>query len=327
MNSANINSSMPHEEQIKLLLKTIEKLNGDNSCSVCMENIPQNKMVTTRCNHHFCNDCFWKWCEKNNTCPNCRADLMDKNREQELNMKNLLERQDEIIERVQEYYEEEDKLKRSIEEKWAMHDKLQDDYIQLQNELGELQDEACEIHAYKRNPKKAMKMLDKRLKKRGLRIYEEQKIKKKIVLNQLLHGNDYESETKSNGYDDFSDGFNMFDTEETGHYCTSIKCNCDVCSLDWSQLSDIRDASGELPVCRVIKAVRDEWQKENGYYNYDLEDGEIDEYGNMPDLEEFETSETSEDVDDIDEYEYELEYIRGNYNLDVLAGVTIEASV
>ena len=40
-----------------------------------------------------------------------------------------------------------------------------------------------------------MKMLDKRLKKRGLRIYEEQKIKKKFVLNQLLHGNDYESET------------------------------------------------------------------------------------------------------------------------------------
>ena len=47
----------------------------------------------------------------------------------------------------------------------------------------------------------------------------------------------------------------------------------------------------------------------------------------MPDLEEFETSETNEDVDDIDEYEYELQYIRGDNNLDVLAGVTIEAYV
>lgn len=326
MNTININSSIPHEEQIKLLLKTIETLSGDNSCSVCMENIPHNKMVTTRCNHHFCNDCFWKWCEKNNTCPNCRADLMDKNREQELNMKNLLERRDEIMERVQEYYEESDKMQDIIDNKLQLYNKLQNDYHQMEDELYELKDEVKEVRMYRKNPKKAMKMLDKRMKKRGIRIYEEQKIKKKIVLNQLLHGDEYYSDTESE-YDDFSDGFDIFKSEESGEYCARIKCNCDVCSLNWSQLSDIRDASGELPVCRVIKAVRDEWQKENGYYNYDLEEGEIDEFGDMPDLEEIETSETSEDVDDIDEYEYELQYIRGDNNLDVLAGVTIEAYV
>ena len=322
MNTTNINSSMPHEEQIKLLLKTIEKLTGDNSCcSICMENIPDNKMVTTRCNHHFCNDCFWKWCEKNNTCPNCRADLMDKNREQELNMKNLLERRDEIMEQVQEYYEESDKMQDLIDNKLQQYNKLQNNYHQIEDELYELKDEVKEVRMYRKNPKKAMKMLDKRIKKRGMRIYQEQKIKKKIVLNELLHGDEYYSDTESEYDDDFSDGFDIFKSEESGEYCASVKCKCEVCSMEWSQLTDIRDASGELPVCRVKKAIRDEWQKENGYHNYDLEEGEIDEYGDMPDLEEIEMALDS------DINEYELQYIRGNNNLDMLAGVTIEASV
>ena len=67
MNTPNINSTMSHEEQIKLLLNKIEKLSGNSNCSVCMENIPHNKMVTTIA-VIICNDCFWKWCEKNNTC-------------------------------------------------------------------------------------------------------------------------------------------------------------------------------------------------------------------------------------------------------------------
>lgn len=321
MNTPNINSTMSHEEQIKLLLNKIEKLSGDSNCSVCMENIPHNKMVTTRCNHHFCNDCFWKWCEKNNTCPNCRADLMEKNREQELNMKNLLERRDEIMEQVQEYYEESDKMQELIDNKLHQYNKLQDDYHQIEDELYELKDEVKEVRMYRKNPKKAMKMLDKRIKKRGMRIYREQKIKKRIVLNQLLHGDEYYSDTESEYDDDFSDGFDIFKSEETGEYCARVKCDCDVCSMEWSQRTDIRDATGELPVCRVIKTIRDEWQKENGYYNYNLEEGEIDEYGDMPDLEEIEMALDS------DINEYELQYVRGNNNLDMLAGVTIEASV
>ena len=65
---------------------------------------------------------------------NCRADLMDKNREQELNA-NLLERRNEIMEQVQEYYEESDKMQELIDNKLHQYGKLQDDYHQIEDEL------------------------------------------------------------------------------------------------------------------------------------------------------------------------------------------------
>ena len=175
-----------HPDKIKDMLNTIKNLKKkvfiEQSCTICMENIPHNKTVTTRCNHHFCNDCFWKWCSKNNTCPNCRSELMEKNREDELNMKNLIERRDEIIGQVEEYYEQSDRLKRQIRRRQDCYEKISDRYNQLENELYELHEEANEVFIYKRNPQKAMKMLDKRIKKKGIRIKREQLIKKKLVL-------------------------------------------------------------------------------------------------------------------------------------------------
>ena len=38
-----------------------------------MEENPYGKVVTTRCNHQFCQECFWTWTKKNNSCPYCRS--------------------------------------------------------------------------------------------------------------------------------------------------------------------------------------------------------------------------------------------------------------
>lgn len=299
-----------HPDKIKDMLNTIKNLKKkvfiEQSCTICMENIPHNKTVTTRCNHHFCNDCFWKWCSKNNTCPNCRTELMDKNREEELNMKNLLERRDEIIDQVEEYYEESDRLKRLIKRRQHCYEKISDKYNQLENELYELHQEANEVFLYKRNPKKAMKMLDKRIKKRGIRIKREQLIKKKLVLKELLHitsnkaheAFSINNNSNINDFDDFSDGFYIFNTQETGEYCTSIKCKCTVCSMDWSQRTDIRDASGEMPVCEIIQQIRNEYKIENGLYEYDYDsDMDIENISVMNDLNNIDIS----DINDMPE--------------------------
>ena len=91
---------------IKILEKTIKEQKKVSSCTICMEEISNDKIVTTRCNHHFCQECFWNWCKMNNSCPNCRKELIDKDRKAELELINLLERRKEIRNEVQELYEE-----------------------------------------------------------------------------------------------------------------------------------------------------------------------------------------------------------------------------
>jgi len=42
------------------------------SCNICYE--INEQMITTRCNHLFCNDCLTTWTQNNNTCPMCRQE-------------------------------------------------------------------------------------------------------------------------------------------------------------------------------------------------------------------------------------------------------------
>ena len=44
-------------------------------CGVCYVELNINNSVTTRCNHKFCNTCFFRWIEANATCPSCRAPI------------------------------------------------------------------------------------------------------------------------------------------------------------------------------------------------------------------------------------------------------------
>lgn len=44
-------------------------------CGVCYTELNIDNNVTTKCNHHFCNKCFFRWLEVNATCPSCRAPI------------------------------------------------------------------------------------------------------------------------------------------------------------------------------------------------------------------------------------------------------------
>ena len=48
--------------------------------------------------------CFWKWAEKNDTCPFCREKLIPRDRKKELEMTNLLERRNEITNSLENLY-------------------------------------------------------------------------------------------------------------------------------------------------------------------------------------------------------------------------------
>lgn len=250
---------------IRILEENIKKNNKVASCTICMEEIPYDEVVTTRCKHQFCQECFWTWTKKNNSCPNCRGELMDKDRKAELELEYLLERRKEIRDSIEEIYEEYDEVKfkyrRKVSNLHAIQKKICERDIELQilnDEVESMSDLHDEIITYKKNPKKAMKMMDKRIKKLGKQIKIKQKENKKNMLCELtmgpLYGIDYTYPDEEE-FDDFSDAFHIFDTEETGEYCTATKCKCEACSN--KHVSKIS--------CVVIEEVRRLWRRENGW--------------------------------------------------------------
>lgn len=45
-------------------------------CPICFNNISNQELCTTSCNHSYCYDCLKKWLDKNKkTCPNCRKEI------------------------------------------------------------------------------------------------------------------------------------------------------------------------------------------------------------------------------------------------------------
>lgn len=279
---------------IKILEKNINDSKKVSQCTICMEDIAIDKIVTTRCNHHFCHDCFWTWCKKNNSCPNCRSDLMEKDRKAEMDLENLLERRDEIRTRIEEYYEESDDIKHVIEirkKKLSNLDEKVDilyyNINQLENDILDMEQERNELAIYKKDPEKAMKMLDTRrkrvLKKKLKEDYRTQRSNKTVMLRELMMGELFEmnyifpDEDDDEGTEeeyDFSEAFAIFDTEEIGEYCVSIPCRCEGCT----------DTTNRNRHCKVIEEVRRMWCEENNViYSYsepdnELEEGEIEEY-------------------------------------------------
>ena len=231
---------------IKILEKTIKEQKKVSSCTICMDDIPNDKIVTTRCNHHFCQECFWNWCKMNNTCPNCREELMDKDRKAELELINLLDRRKEIRNEVQELYEECDDVALDISDNKKILKKLQkniqdkeDYYDQIQDELFESKQELDELRAYIKDPEKTRKLIDKRrknaLKRKQKNIYRVARSNKKLMLKELLMGplfemnfvfeDEYEEEEERlqkllmvEEEEDFSEAFNdMFHCDETNY--------------------------------------------------------------------------------------------------------------
>lgn len=236
---------------IKILEKTIKEQKKVSSCTICMEDISNDKIVTTRCNHHFCQECFWNWCKINNTCPNCREELMDKDRKAELELINLLDRRKEIRNQVQELYEECDDVTHDISDNKKVLKKLQkkihdkeDYYEQIQDELFECKQELDELRAYIKDPEKTRKLIDKRrknaLKRKRKNIYRVARINKKLMQKELLMGplfemnfvfeDEYGEEEQRlqkllmvEEEEDFSEAFNiMFHCDETNYETMQI---------------------------------------------------------------------------------------------------------
>ena len=84
------------------------------TCTITQEKIDYKDCVKTSCGHYFSCEEFWEWTKQSNKCPNCREELIKRDRSEELALKNLLDRRREIREQVREAYEELDTIKRKM---------------------------------------------------------------------------------------------------------------------------------------------------------------------------------------------------------------------
>ena len=44
-------------------------------CGVCYKELNMDDNVVTKCNHHYCKDCFYRWIQTNASCPMCRTPI------------------------------------------------------------------------------------------------------------------------------------------------------------------------------------------------------------------------------------------------------------
>ncbi len=173
-------------EELQKLKAQLEKIKEDKTnCTICQEPVKEADSVKTECGHHFCMDCFWPWCKTSNQCPNCRADLMKKDRKAELNLLDLLDRRAEIRKEVQEMYEELDDRREELKLQRMIQNIEKNTLQLLRSKIVDDKDILDEIEMYKRNPKKAMKMFDCRQEKLGKRIYNKTKQLQQQVMREL----------------------------------------------------------------------------------------------------------------------------------------------
>ena len=70
------NAQNAHRTRVILVLD-IEEDNLER-CAICLcDRIPAHKIVTTQCQHSFCEPCFAQWLLKSHHCPTCRAVFKD----------------------------------------------------------------------------------------------------------------------------------------------------------------------------------------------------------------------------------------------------------
>ena len=47
------------------------------SCSICYGELTLKNLVMSSCEHTYCNTCFFRWLQTNNTCAMCRKDFLN----------------------------------------------------------------------------------------------------------------------------------------------------------------------------------------------------------------------------------------------------------
>ena len=129
-----------------------------SDCTICLDKIKVTDIVTTRCGHWFCKDCFWKWTKQNNKCPNCREELIERDRSEELSMMRLLDRRREIVAENEILREEKKILTRRLRDQRKNIRRKRDILDELKDEILENEDILDEIELWKRNPKLALKI-------------------------------------------------------------------------------------------------------------------------------------------------------------------------
>jgi len=66
------------QDSVKRLVEDNRSLRGTEEveeCSICLES--EGTLVPSKCDHKFHTECLIKWLENNNTCPNCRINLVE----------------------------------------------------------------------------------------------------------------------------------------------------------------------------------------------------------------------------------------------------------
>lgn len=174
------------------ILKLINTIKPQEKCSVCFDDIPYDQKVTTHCNHHFCRECFWEWSKENDSCPNCRANLSQRDRSAEMALTKLLGRRREIARMTDDMEMNLDNLKddcknyRSVRRRQKKYIKQNKKELSIQEELIMKNDIMVdEIKLARTNPKKYFKLVQKRISNLGWKKMKEQKKLKCLLLKQL----------------------------------------------------------------------------------------------------------------------------------------------
>ena len=66
------------EEKEEEKEESIENKHDSYECAVCYKTLTMDTNVVTKCDHHFCKTCFYRWIQTNASCPLCRT-LIDSN--------------------------------------------------------------------------------------------------------------------------------------------------------------------------------------------------------------------------------------------------------
>jgi hypothetical protein len=134
-----------HEPQVITGVGRSTQTNPAPFCGICYKDLTIENNVTTNCNHHFCNTCFFRWIEVNATCPCCRAPIDSKTNltEEQLN-KEYGEVYEEYNRQLNNYCRQMDKNKKAMCEWLEIKDKAN---AQLNRQIS-LREQMLETEGY-----------------------------------------------------------------------------------------------------------------------------------------------------------------------------------
>ena len=249
------------------------------TCTITQEKINYKDCVKTSCGHYFSCEEFWQWTKQSNKCPNCREELIKRDRSEELALKNLLDRRREIREQVRDAYEELDIIKAQKSEylkRWNNSIKRREDLVEelkqeektlmytnenMENSINRNREILEEMRLYKTNRSQWEKRMKRRERLAIHRGKDRWRNKMKIVHKELFKKN----------FSWFEDELAV--REEFKPYSDD---EVDISELNIFELPpEFAGDETRLSVCTYSK-----WTKDGnliGNLRVELEEGEVDE--------------------------------------------------